>query len=643
MLAHPIDYNEPSGASVTTSAVQQAKQPQHQLNRVQTVVVWILSALLVIGIGWFAYKMVRIGLYSWSAYQSGMTILSTARSSADSADLVALQPEMAQLAVAVAGLEEQARPFAPLLRSLQGWTAYGATLAAGPDLLVAGAELTAIGADAFDLLAPVLTAEDGNPLDALVAVVDANPDRFTAMAERAARANTALLAVPAEQIHPALSGPLAQVQSLSPMMSPSMQAAQAVPDLLGMRRPVTYLVLFQNNHELRGTGGFISAAGALTISRGQIEDLVTENAYDVFSDTLEYAAAPDAMQKYLKSEILVFRDANWSPDLPTSGRTAIQLYEQVRDVEIDGVVTVDLNAVELIVDALGGINIEGVDETITGANVVDIIKELWGNPLDTDATTNTNWSDWYDSRKDFVPVLAGAMLDRLESRNFSFMRVVAAGTEALDNRSIQIWLDNPQAMAQFAAVGWDGALRPVAGADYLALVDTNVGFNKVNAVVTREINYTVTWPEDEDGPAQATAKITYVHPVAKPGHVCDDTPRYGDTYDDMIERCYFNYVRLYVPRNSRLISVEGVEEDSVSSRRGEARTQVLTGYFIMKPGSVHTVTFTYELPAAIAEETYRLIAQRQSGSGPLPLRWQIGDGQAERTVIEGNWLDWTND
>ncbi|MEZ4835239.1 MAG: hypothetical protein R2873_25165 [Caldilineaceae bacterium] len=111
----------------------------------------------------------------------------------------------------------------------------------------------------------------------------------------------------------------------------------------------------------------------------------------------------------------------------------------------------------------------------------------------------------------------------------------------------------------------------------------------------------------------------------------------------MIERCYFDYVRLYVPRNSRLISVDGVEEDSISSRRGEARTQVFTGYFIMRPGSVRTVTFTYELPENITEEGYRLIAQRQSGSGPLPLRLQIGDSPQERVFIEGNWLDWSNE
>jgi hypothetical protein len=173
----------------------------------------------------------------------------------------------------------------------------------------------------------------------------------------------------------------------------------------------------------------------------------------------------------------------------------------------------------------------------------------------------------------------------------------------------------------------------------VALVDSNVGFNKVNAVVTRSIDYKVVW-QGEDQPAQATTTITYVHPIQKPDHVCDPTPRYGENYDDMIERCYFNYVRLYVPRGSRLLGIEGTEEDSNSSRRGEARTQVLAGYFIMKPGESHTVTFTYELPATIQPDNYRLIVQRQAGSGPLPLTWTIGEADPQSVTLMGNWVAW---
>jgi hypothetical protein len=294
----------------------------------------------------------------------------------------------------------------------------------------------------------------------------------------------------------------------------------------------------------------------------------------------------------------------------------------------------------LIIDAMGGVEVEGVEGAITGANVVDIIKQLWENPLNSDSSVQDNWQDWYAQRKDFVPVLAAAILERMTSRQFSFFSLISAGTRALDERSIQIWMDNPQTNAQFGQLGWNGALHTEAGADYLALVDSNVGFNKVNAVVTNEMDYKLTWPNGEGEAAQAVVTVTYTHPMTQADPGCDPTPRYGESYDDMIARCYFNYVRLYVPRNSRLVSIDGVEADSISSQRGEERTQVLAGYFVMEPNTQHTVTFTYNLPIAIQEESYRLIVQRQSGSGPLPLTWTIGEDEPQTATFEGNWMEW---
>lgn len=601
--------------------------------------VGLVSILLILGICWLGYKVIRIGVYGWSAYSAGTGILSTLRVNSELETLAALQPEVASLAASVAGLERQMRSFAPLLNALDGWTVYGSTLAAAPELLTAGVELSALAAEGLALTAPALGAADGEQMDALASLVQQRSADFTLLAERADRANVALLSISTAGVHPVLAERLAQVQSLSPLMGPALQTTPAFPDLLGMRSPVTYLVLFQNNHELRGTGGFISAVGELTLSRGRISNLDTTDGYNIYSKDIEYAPAPEAMQKYLKTEILVFRDANWSPDLPTSARTARQLYEQVRDAKIDGVVTVDLNAVQLIIDAMGGIEVEGVEGKITGANVVDIIKQLWDNPLGSDSSVQNNWQEWYEQRKDFVPVLAAAIFKRMQSRQFSFLTLISAGTRALEERSVQIWMDNTQANTQFGQLGWNGALHTVAGADYLGLVDTNVGFNKVNAVVARELDYKLTWPNGAGKAAQAVVTITYTHPITQPDPGCDPTPRYGENYDDMIARCYFNYVRLYVPRNSRLISIDGVEADSISSRRGEERTQVLAGYFVMETNTEHTVTFTYELPVAIKEDGYRLIIQRQSGSGPLPLTWTVGEGETQTATIEGNWIE----
>jgi len=160
----------------------------------------------------------------------------------------------------------------------------------------------------------------------------------------------------------------------------------------------------------------------------------------------------------------------------------------------------------------------------------------------------------------------------------------------------------------------------------------------VDAVLQRSVSYTVTWPDGADKPALAEAAITYVHPLEVPGHVCDHRPRYGDNYDDMTRRCYFNYVRLYVPAGSELVSAEGVDPASVSAGPGENGTQALAGYFEMLPGAQHTVRFRYRLPPEITPEGYALLVRRQSGAGPLPLRVDVNGQAAETTVTAGNWL-----
>jgi hypothetical protein len=108
----------------------------------------------------------------------------------------------------------------------------------------------------------------------------------------------------------------------------------------------------------------------------------------------------------------------------------------------------------------------------------------------------------------------------------------------------------------------------------------------------------------------------------------------------MIARCYFNYVRVFAPAGSKLLQAEGVDGESIISRRGERGTHEFAGFFVLPPGGVQRVTFTYRLPAAITPENYRLLLQRQSGTLPLPLSLDI-EGVTQSTTLAEGWLDWT--
>src|SRR5690606_6242926 len=56
---------------------------------------------------------------------------------------------------------------------------------------------------------------------------------------------------------------------------------EVAPYLLGIDEKRTYLVLFQNDAELRPTGGFLTAYSLLEVDKGQIKPLFSSDMYDL--------------------------------------------------------------------------------------------------------------------------------------------------------------------------------------------------------------------------------------------------------------------------------------------------------------------------------------------------------------------------
>ncbi len=445
-------------------------------------------------------------------------------------------------------------------------------------------------------------------------------------------------------VDPAVADPdlARQLMSLEPLL-PSLylgtQLFPTLPKLIGLYAPQHYLLVVQNSDELRATGGFISALGVLTLDHGTLANLEFVDSYRLYRADQSYPPAPAPMAKWMGISYLLFRDANWSPDLPTTAAMLRAIYRQETGTTIDGIITVDLHALEVVVGALAPLQMPNVPEPLTGANVLAQVKAMWAQPEAGETINDVGLGQWWGQRKNFIPALAGAVMGKLRSGGVDYVAVAQAIERTLNERSIQIWLADKEAAAQLAALGWDGSLKVQRGADYLGLIDTNMGYNKANAVIQRSVAYTVTWPVDSTMPATATVTIDYRHPLTVTDTACDLTPRYGNDYQDLVERCFFNYVRLYVPGGSTLLDAKGFQADSVHSSRGEAGAQVFAGYFVLAPGESIQVRFRYQLPASLTPATYHLLVQRQAGSGLLPLRLTIGDEQ-KITTLRTNTLLW---
>ena len=226
-----------------------------------------------------------------------------------------------------------------------------------------------------------------------------------------------------------------------------------------------------------------------------------------------------------------------------------------------------------MVGAFGSLDLEGVDGPVTAENAIAKMKQAWEAPSTSLESLQTidegGLRDWWLKRKDFMAELMTTALGKLESgADLDPAALARALLTMLEERHLQITVDDPALSDLLAERGWDGALQPREGNDFLAVIDSNVGFNKANAAVQQEIAYGV--GEAANG-IDATLTLTYTHtaPALPASEPCDRTPRYGSSYDDLIQRCFWNYLRVYVPAGSEMLAADGLKTRHRRAGRAE--------------------------------------------------------------------------
>ncbi len=535
-------------------------------------------------------------------------------------------------------LDAQLSPFYGVMRY------FGGDTAAVPALLPMGVALADAGDTVLPVLLPVLPQilnRTGGVEELLGNVANAiaeNPDAldlFSQAVEKVDTAQTYRAEIDPTTLSPRLARLVNLLDSGLPLLKLGLQLAPVAPELLGIDEPQTYMLLAENNDEMRATGGFISAVGLVTLDGGKIGELTIEDSYAVDDFSREYPPAPEPMKRIMSAYLWVFRDGNWSPDFPTAAQTLLQLYHISRDTKVDGVIAVDQIALQILVSALEPVQIPGFTEPATGENVIEQIRRSWS----PDDPNFSGWdADWYKNRKNFMGDLVSALRERVENdpASVDWVRLADAMMRIMDERHGQIWLANPQAQSVFHRQGWDGAVQSPAG-DFLLSVETNMGFNKMSAAVETNLNYRV----DLSNLDKITAAITLTQTNLATGDApCNHVPRYGKDYWDMMDRCYWNYWRVYVPSGSTLIdatphAVSGeylllgedfpATMDELSDVTGKSGWGTLV--FIPR-GETVSSRVVYQLPPTVIFQAddgwhYRLTVQKQAGTQAIPMQVQV--------------------
>ncbi len=374
------------------------------------------------------------------------------------------------------------------------------------------------------------------------------------------------------------------------------------PEVLGHPKEKTYLLLLQNNTELRPTGGFIGTYGVLKIRNGELTSFVTDNVYNLDEPAKAYntKVPPLPLQKYIKQSQWFFRDVNWDPDFPTTAQNAIQFYKDERGPvrNFDGVFAFTPELIEDLLAVVGPVYVD--EKEFTADNLIYTLAYHVELGFKEEGVNIYN-------RKQIIDDVAQQLKEKLFSLSPSQMNDLAPLVfDALSERQVMFYFSDEKVGDIVASFGWDGRILGAKG-DYLHVVDANLGSLKSDPAINRSISYTV--EPTEEGELQATASVTYEHTA---------------DFDWKTTR-YRTYTRIYVPQGSTLVSADGNEEElAITDEHGKT---VFGTFISIEPLDTETLSFTYILPEELTQQIfadeYRLLIQKQAGTRAHDLELDI--------------------
>jgi hypothetical protein len=275
-----------------------------------------------------------------------------------------------------------------------------------------------------------------------------------------------------------------------------------------------YLVLFQNNYELRPTGGFISSFANLQFQSGFPTKIEIEDVYGTVDDH-DYLKGPYPMEELLADQWYKgysFRDGNFNPDFPSSAEELIRLYQiNNPNAKIDGVFAVNFNLLSDLLAAVGPVEVEG-----TVLDSQNLFEEITNSVNDVDRHNVESLAN----RKSILKPLANQLIKKIVFNPFKLRKVSDTITLALSQKDLQLYFRDTNLQEFIIKNRWGGAWpanfseSKTSLRDFLAVIEANLGGMKSDRYLQRNITYKVKISEaalqgDENIQAELITEVTH--------------------------------------------------------------------------------------------------------------------------------------
>jgi hypothetical protein len=164
---------------------------------------------------------------------------------------------------------------------------------------------------------------------------------------------------------------VSEVSDLARDLGSADDALEVLPSMLGGEGPRQYLLIFENNAEIRATGGLPGSWAQIKAQDGELTMARQGSAsdFDAYSDPIGGITNAEAAL-FGREMGRFFQDPNFTPDFPRAAQVFNAFWsEKYPRQPIDGVISIDTVALSYILEGTGPVQAGGL--TLTPGSLVD--------------------------------------------------------------------------------------------------------------------------------------------------------------------------------------------------------------------------------------------------------------------------------
>lgn len=360
------------------------------------------------------------------------------------------------------------------------------------------------------------------------------------------------------------------VEKINGIVKPLEQVSQFLPDILGLNERKRYLILLQDNGEIRSTGGWITSYAIVAIEGGQVRELYVDDIYNAQAvlNLKGYTyRTPNSLVRALQNTSFSFPLVNWDPNLDNVLLSSEQfVYDLGKGNTLDGVIMVDMVFILKLLDQWDGIEVPGESELITSENLYPNIFETYSNEAPNEQRKSTFLTDFFNAV--VTKVFSSKLTDNKE--------LYSTITEAVGEKHILLTFKNSMARAYVDQEGWDGNLDSKFQSAPIN-IDWNWGNNKANLYIKKSHTLDINIKDENT--------IDYTYQVA----IQNDS-----TKEEYPQGEYKNYVRIFIPYNATVTGIKGITDNKYDIYE-DSGYKVLAGWFNIPIKETSTLEVKYRI------------------------------------------------